>query len=129
MVISEHLGYKIRNNLLSPENRTRKSRKPCWQFRIENDIKRLRAEIGRLTQYINNHNNRSDRLIKAVEQIFRNTRIHSSYENNNTRPDEFLDTLKQKLALKSQRLSRYLKALQRKEDNKLFINNEKRFYR
>lgn len=47
------------------------------------------------------------------------------HESNNDKPKENLDTLKQKLALKSQRRARYKKTLHRKEDNKIFVNNAK----
>jgi hypothetical protein len=124
LVISQELGYKIEE---SDQPRRTRNRKSPWFIRLERDITQLRSDIGRLTQYINN--NRSRRVVDRVEEIFRNFSIHSSHENNNNRPEEFLDTLKQKLKLKAHRLKRYTKALKRKKDNNLFSTNEKIFYR
>ncbi|CAB3232935.1 unnamed protein product [Arctia plantaginis] len=124
LVISEELNYKIIDH---PRNILRKNSKPPWQIRLEKDIEQLRADCGRLTQYINN--NRSNKIVKRVEQIFRRQCTHTRHENNNRKPEEYLDTLKQKLALKVHRLKRYKKAQLRKNDNMLFTLNEKSFYR
>ncbi|KAL0901581.1 hypothetical protein ABMA27_006802 [Loxostege sticticalis] len=124
VVISQQLGYKINTNSTTQR---KKFEKPSWQIRLEKDIGALRADIGRLSQYINN--NRSRKLIAKVQTILKKNTIHSTHENNNRTPQDVLDTLKQKLALKAHRLARYLKALNRKNDNRLFSNNEKGFYR
>ncbi|XP_075983196.1 uncharacterized protein LOC142981283 [Anticarsia gemmatalis] len=125
VVITEELQYKI---VESVGNTRRKDiAKPPWQIRLEKDIEKLRADCGRLTQYINN--NRSQKVVKRVEEIFRSRILHTRHENDNRKPEEFLDTLKQKLALKVHRLRRYKKAQQRKNDNILFNSNEKIFYR
>lgn len=125
LVISEELNYKIKHN--TQNNVHKNNKKPPWEIRLEKDIEKLRADCGRLTQYINN--NRSRKLIKKIELIFSNRLTHTKHENNNRKPQEFLDTLKQKLALKVNRLKRYKKAQQQKFDNKLFTTNEKQFYR
>lgn len=123
LVITRELGY----NTESQPKPQRINKKPAWQDRLERDITQLRSNIGRLTQYLNN--NRSKKIVDTVNKIITNNRIHTGHDNNNKRPEDALDTLKQKLALKSHRLARYKKALQRKNDNKLFHTNEKIFYR
>ncbi|XP_063899231.1 uncharacterized protein LOC135119187 [Helicoverpa armigera] len=125
LVISEELNYKITEYTGSSRPKTIK--KPPWQERLERDIEKLRADCGRLTQYINN--NRSNKVVKRVEAIFKNFTTHTRHENDNRKPEEYLDTLKQKLALKVHRLRRYKKAQERKNDNAMFSNNEKNFYR
>ncbi|XP_026737509.1 uncharacterized protein LOC113500810 [Trichoplusia ni] len=125
LAISEELGYKITDYL--GNTRSKHHNKPAWQVRLERDIEKLRADCGRLTQFINN--NRSRKVIKRVEAIFKSRITHTRHEDNNRKPEEFLDTLKQKLALKVHRLKRYKKAQQRKNDNIVFSNNEKMFYR
>lgn len=125
LVISQELNYKIQQN--TEPTRKKENPKAEWQIRLERDVDKLRADIGRLTQYINN--NRSDKLVKRVQEIFSRYSKHTKHENDNRKPEEFLDTLKQKLALKSNRLKRYKKAEQRKKDNIQFATNEKTFYR
>lgn len=86
IVISRNLGYKVKTqNENSDINDTMNREKPAWQIRIEKDIRKLRADIGRLQRYINN--NRSSKLEKKVQQIFKNTKIHSKYEKNNVKPE------------------------------------------
>lgn len=116
LVISEELNYKITQNTKTTRP---KENKPPWQVRLEKDIEKLRADCGRLTQYINN--NRSSRIVKRVEAIFKSKITHTRHENDNRKPEEFLDTLKQKLALKVNRLKRYKKTQQRKDDNILHL--------
>ncbi|XP_050679442.1 uncharacterized protein LOC126975555 [Leptidea sinapis] len=125
LVISEELNYKVTEYIRS--TRPKDCYKPPWQIRLEKDIEKLRADCGRLTQYINN--NRSRKIIKHVKAIFKTGNTHTKHENSNIKPEEFLDTLKQKLALKVHRLKRYKKAQERKNDNTMFSTNEKNFYR
>nr|AAA92147.1 reverse transcriptase [Bombyx mori] len=125
VTISEQLKYKI--IAIEGNARHKKNFKPPWQQRLEKDIAKLRADIGKLTQYINN--NRSKKVVQSVEQIFKNTKIHTSHENGNKKSQEFLDTLKQKLALKAHRLKRYNNSQKRKNENTIFLTNEKLFYR
>lgn len=91
---------------------------PRWQRRIENNISKLRADIGRLTQYISG--NRSKKIVKHIGSITKNR------EQTNI---EILDTLKQKLMIYSARLRRYKESNERRTDNALFNRNEKLFYR
>lgn len=65
----------------------------------------------------------------TVNKIMSNNRIHSSHGNIIKNPVDVLDKLKPKLALKSLRLARYKKALQRKNGNILLHTKEKIFYR
>ncbi|KAL0851472.1 hypothetical protein ABMA28_007269 [Loxostege sticticalis] len=127
IVISKQLGYKIQHDTESNKKKTKPDKQP-WQIRLEKDIAALRGDIGRLSQYIHK-NNRSNRVLREVNRILSKNKVHASHEGNNYTPQDVLDTLKQKLALKAHRLSRYLKALRRKNDNKLFTTNEKCFYR
>ncbi|CAG5027216.1 unnamed protein product [Parnassius apollo] len=53
---------------------------------------------------------------------------HTKYDPPNRTAVDILDTLRQKLAVKSNRLKRYRKSRKRREDNALFTKNEKLFY-
>ncbi|CAG4968898.1 unnamed protein product [Colias eurytheme] len=102
-------------------------RKPKWQIRLEKKIEDLRAKIGRLTQYIRGH--RNTKLSNHVHNILAYYKIHTTHEDPNTELNQFLDTLKQKLAVACSRLKRYKTCSQRKNQNNQFNNNEKQFYR
>ncbi|KAJ0173873.1 hypothetical protein K1T71_011022 [Dendrolimus kikuchii] len=116
--------FKIKINT---PNTPRTYNKPKWQERLQNQIENLRKDIGRLYQYKNG--NRSRKLVNKVQKIIERTLCHNRHENINRTVDDFLDTIKQKLAVKTNRIQRYKKAETRSENNKLFSVNEKLFYR
>jgi hypothetical protein len=118
-------GAKLSNN--SEPKKQYSLLKPAWQQRLENKIENIRIKIGRLTAYINGNNSRT--LVKQIEKIKTQYKIHSKHELENTQLSEFLDTLKQKLNAWSSRLRRYKLTTERKVQNKQFRNNEKAFYR
>ena len=124
--IIDHLNVKI-NNDRDQNNRNTPKRKPAWQLRLETDIGNLRKDIARLTQY--KSGNRSNNLMQKIKDILQKYKKHSTYDDPNKRIDEYLDTSKQRLAIKSHRLKRYTKAQKRKLNNTLFKKNEKLFYR
>lgn len=104
------------------ENRTnhkRENYKPKWQIRLENKINTIRGDLGRLTQFCRGN---------QTKQI-KNRLKHILNRDNNETPVEALDTLKQKLAVYTTRLKRYLQSNERKTQNMQFGRNEKQFYK
>ncbi|CAH2105270.1 unnamed protein product [Euphydryas editha] len=89
--------------------------KPSWRKRLENKIQTLRTEIAHLTQYSNG--NRSYKVVDSIEQIKSKYRTHAQYENPNTELSHFLDTLKQKLNIVSNRLKRNISTLSQERHN------------
>jgi len=55
--------------------------------------------------------------------------VHAKHDPNNAHITEILDSLKQRLSVKSQRLRQYKEANGRKQQNKLFTTNEKTYCR
>lgn len=90
---------------------------PPWQHRLQKKIATLRKEIGVITQHLKGN------LKKRPPQ---NILPDISSEESVV---EILDTKKQQLQAQAKRLKRYKKSHQRKQENKLFNTNEKRFYR
>jgi hypothetical protein len=72
--------------------------------------------------------NTNNQLQKHICQIKKKVHVHTKHEPNNAHITEILDTLKQKLSIKSQRLKRYKEANERKQQNRLFITNERAYY-
>jgi hypothetical protein len=72
--------------------------------------------------------NTSNRLQKHICRIKKKVYIHGKHDPNNVQITEILDNLKQKLSVKSQRLKWYKEANERKQQNRLFITNEKTYY-
>jgi hypothetical protein len=72
--------------------------------------------------------NTSNRLQKHICRIKKKVHVHAKHNPNNAHITEILDTLEQKLSIKSKRLKRYKEANERKQQNRLFITNEKAYY-
>lgn len=113
---------ELRNN-----NRNKGKSDPRWKKRLEKRTRNLRADIDRLTKY--EKGIRTKRLSNKIHKIIERYRIHTGRENPNSNIKETLDTMKQKLMALLKRLRRYNECTQRKAENKLFRNNEGRFYR
>lgn len=95
-----------------------RERKQPWQIRLEKKVEVHRKMIGQTTQYI--LGNRSRRVVNAVKRLA---------QGKNVPIDDMLDTLKQKLAVYSNRLRRYKESHERKRQNFTFTNSEKKFYK
>lgn len=89
---------------------------PKWEQRLNNKVAKLRAEIGRITQYINGK--RSKKILDNIKHILKHK------EDLPTT----LANLKQKLSVYAARLKRYKKSSDRKHQNNQFQHNEKKFY-
>jgi hypothetical protein len=70
--------------------------------------------------------NTSNRIQKHVGRIRKKVHVHAKYDPRNAHTTEILDTLKQKLSAKSQRLRRYKEANIRKQQNRLFTTKKKK---
>lgn len=90
---------------------------PSWQRRLQKKIATLRKEIGIITQY-------------SMGNLKKRPPQNLLPENRSSETIiEILDTKKQQLQAQTKRLKRYKKSYQRKQENKLFNTNEKKFYR
>jgi hypothetical protein len=117
-------GGKIKNN---PDYLQNKQQTPPWERRLKKQINALRKDTGRVQQV--QRGNTSNRIEKHMRRILKKIHTHAKYNPSNVHTTEILDTLKQKLPAKSQRLRRYKEANERKQQNRLFIANEKTYYR
>lgn len=115
------LGYR-----LTPRGDTqhlRERRVPSWQRRLESRISKKRAAIGRLIAYKNG--GRSSRLRRQVAAIMELAELRTLEAHQLT---EKLDTLVQQLSVLAKRLRRYTDSAKRRQQNRMFSDNEKAFY-
>jgi Skp family chaperone for outer membrane proteins len=76
----------------------------------------------------NNPNNKKN-TPERIENIRSKYKTHTvAYEKDNTNDAEIVDTRKEKLAATEARLTRHRKSQRRKNYNKRFKINEKKFY-
>ncbi|KAK9739122.1 Cell morphogenesis N-terminal [Popillia japonica] len=120
--VIELTGYKITRHSENKHAPDMKPNKPRWHTRLENKIKDLRKQIGRLTHIHDQHINRKTQ--REIDKIIAN------HKNDiDKTPEEILDRLKQKLAATAKRMARYIKSKNRKDDNNLFRIKQKELYR
>jgi hypothetical protein len=96
------------------------------KIRLKKQINDLRKDIGRVQQV--QRCNTSNRIQKHMHRIWKKIHTHAKYNPSNVHTTEILDTLKQKLSAKSQRLRWYKEANEQKQQKRLFITNEKTYY-
>lgn len=115
-------GQKVRFEQQNPEGKV-KQRVAIWETRLINTIEKYRKEIGILSQII---------ITKQPCRRLTNkaTYITNKYRNaENQNEVEVLDLLKQKLAIKANRLRRYRDCNMRKQQNSKFKTDQRAFYR
>lgn len=117
-------GGRVSGPQRSPPPR---KKKPAWEYRLSREVENLRIQIGRLHQYI--AGNRSRKMVECYRGIRDRMVIHTKQEPPNSAPELFLDTLRQRLSVKANRLRRYRESAKRREHNTLFSRIEKSFYR
>lgn len=113
--------YKICYRNKKPDNLP-----PEWQTRLQKKIDSTRSDIARVIAYKSGNPGR--KLKKEIENIKQKYKQHAQYNTENKNLDQMLDTAKQKLKALLKRIRRYKEAHQRKQQNKQFSSNEKRFY-
>lgn len=98
-----------------------------WERRLEADIVTLRTEMGRVQQLVNGTT--SKRLIRRLpKQLLRHLETASESNKKNI-SENYLDSLRQKLLAKAQRLRRYRESHQRKAQNEQSSRSQRNFYR
>jgi hypothetical protein len=104
-----------------------KTQTPPWERGLQKQIDELRKDTGQV-QHVQNGNT-SNRLQKHIRRIKKKVHGHAKHDPNNAHTTEILDTTKQKLSAKSQRLRWYKVANDGKQQNRPFTTNDRTYYR
>ncbi|XP_055842673.1 uncharacterized protein LOC129909623 [Episyrphus balteatus] len=121
VAITRTLGLTVSSE--QRQNHPTENRKPVWQSRLESKISNQRADVGRLMMF--KQGIRSRKLLRRIKKIVRPKRPE---ELTHLDLDMIIDRLTQKLQVFSARLKRYLSIRKRREDNKAFKANQRKFY-
>lgn len=117
------------NEKKSSHTVTWKKQEPPWKMRLENKIKSIRKNIGIIDQYYRCNFKVSEYVRNKVYDICYKAKIKYWTPNFLQVLREHLDFLKQKVASLGLRIKKYNKRTKRYHQNKLFRNNQKKFYR
>lgn len=115
VVLTSRQGVKLR----ARGNAKKQRREPKWKIRLQKDIEKMRKDLSIL------HANKMNPDARRLQE--KTARICSSRRNNDV--VTLQEELKQRIAAKAQRIKRYLKKEQVYQQNKLFQENPKVFYR
>ena len=96
--------------------------KPKWHIRIENQVEKMRGELSFLIEMSKEENN-----LKKSKQRDGIQRKHSIKTKKES--EAIMETLKMKIQAKAQQLRRYAKRSKQYNQNRLFNNDRKKFYR
>ena len=112
-VISERLGPKPKP--------LRKKQEPKWKVKIKKEIERMRREVGLLKEVTAE---KSGISLRKKRKIIRKYRLKKEEDIVSAQ-----ERLKQKIQAKALRLNRFDKRSKQYRQNKLFREDQKRFYR
>ncbi|XP_055842481.1 uncharacterized protein LOC129909418 [Episyrphus balteatus] len=116
------MGKKVHRN--DQEAMPRILKEPFWERCLQKKISKLRAELGRLTAFLNGR--RTKKVLKQIGVICPNTQFSPLTTGEIIR---IKDKKTQQLAVTAKRLARYKKCRERKQQNRSFTNDERMFYR
>jgi hypothetical protein len=90
--------------------------------------KRNKRTDSRFKQISRKQQNKSKRVKNKIEKLKKKYRKHAKYENESQEAAEIQNTIKLKLVGKAAKVRADTKSHQRKTDDRMFQNSEKRFY-
>ncbi|XP_059054545.1 uncharacterized protein LOC131848640 [Achroia grisella] len=108
-------------------NIQRDNAKPAWKRRIERRITQARVLIGRLLCF--REGNTRPRIMRSVKKAFAGTGVRLFQPDFGQKLTERIDDLKQKVAAWGKRLRRYSERVERYQQNRLFMSDQRKFYR
>ena len=114
-LITEKLNVKPKNY-----NNRRKHKQPLWKIKIEREINEIRGEVAILNELLRGVKVKSRKLNKMKKKY--------AMKNREDLPP-LMETLKQKIQLKAQRIRRYEKRTKLNRQNNTFKSGKKKFYR
>ncbi|CAH2108782.1 unnamed protein product [Euphydryas editha] len=100
---------------------------PAWKKRIERRISLARALIGRLQSF--RSGNTRPRIVRSVRIAFNGLGVRLDQPDIAEKLTERIDGLKQRIAAWGKRIRRYSERVERFRQNRLFLSDQKRFYR
>ncbi|XP_026313592.1 uncharacterized protein LOC113225487 [Hyposmocoma kahamanoa] len=105
----------------------RTSTKPAWMRRIEGRIAWARVLIGKLTSFRSGVTR--PRVMRFVREAFPGENIFVDSPEFARKLTGRIDDLKQKIAAWGKRIRRYSERVKRYRQNRLFMSDQKKFYR
>ncbi|XP_045455099.1 uncharacterized protein LOC123664624 [Melitaea cinxia] len=109
-------------NPYAPTIAIKPKRDPPWKKRIQIRIEKLRKELGQLIEIERGIN--TNRMRKIRDKLYTKHNIRSENDHKNT-----AEIIKQRIKALAGRIKRYEEMNTKKEQNKLFAENEHKLYR
>jgi hypothetical protein len=97
---------------------SKKVPEPAWKIRLQRKVKMLGQDISRVTECKNRDYDDPMRV-----------RLEKKYNIRKKGFDVVLEELKENLQAKSQKIKRYTERQKQYRENRMFVNNQKQFYR
>ncbi|XP_030758039.1 uncharacterized protein LOC115883768 [Sitophilus oryzae] len=108
-------------------HRHNKSKEPQWKTRITREIDEFRAKADLIKTYLEGI--RTAKIKKKIKDVLKILKINEGCTDLNQKLTEHYDLMRQKAKAKGAILKRYNEANKRKSQNRLFAENQKKFYK
>lgn len=123
VTVSEAQGYQV-----GDDNSRCFNSSPPWKRRLENKIVQFRKKIGTFHTYLATPHP-STKVMKSVKKLASEFRIKRRDPLFKDKITLLNDTLKQKIKALGNRIRRYNEKEKRNKNNRMFHQNQKRFFR
>ena len=115
----------ITNKITPPKpatNRKPRGRPPTWQQTLQKQIDKLRGDMSIINEYTNG--NTTKKIRRKLKTILKKHKITADKQLI-----ACIEDLKQTWQAKAQRVRRYMKRSEQYKQNRMFMEDSKRFYR
>lgn len=122
------LNIKIRENNENTQMRGNQTNVPPWKRRLETKIDNVRSKIAVLKHYFDQNQRVSVKVKKKIMAIARVAGTFNFQPNFVKNLKVVYENFKQSVSAWGYRLRKYNKKVKRRNQNRLFRNNQKKFY-
>jgi hypothetical protein len=108
----------VTENILKNQNNWHKDREPAWKYRLQRKLRNIQKDLSKVVE--SQKRMKDDRLRKEMERKY-NIRYKGF--------GKVIEELKQDLRATAQKIKRYTERVRQFCENRLFYNNQGKFYR
>lgn len=114
VLVGELVGFKR-------GNKQRSRKEPMWKRRIEKDIATLRKHLGKIQEWFRGRWKNGKESEKRL--------LERKYNVRGAGFKTAMETIKQRISAKAVKVRRYSERVDQQQQNRLFANNQKQFFR
>ena len=111
-------GAALVTEVVGMRRKRKENKEPWWRRRLEDQVRQLNKDLGRINNLIEQ---------KKIKKKYQDS-LQRKYKMKQKSPRTAREEIKQRIAAKTGKIKRYQQRIHQFQQNRLFINNEGRFY-